>query len=29
MNVVRPNWRIQDHIALLGAGEYQHYFYTD
>ena len=29
MNVVRPNWRIQDHIALLDAGEYQQYFHTD
>ena len=29
MNVVRPEWRIQDHIALLAAGEYQQYFHTD
>ena len=29
MNVVRPNWRVQDYIALLDAGEYQQYFHTD
>ena len=29
VNLVRPNWRVQDHIALLDAGEYQQYFHTD
>lgn len=29
MNLVRPNWRVQDHVALLDAGEYQQYFHTD